>query len=83
VIFSLASFTHTITRQDVPTADGHPHTVVTLCNKSYKLFETLRANKNTLYFAVDDLTRMAKSKDTPADTVTPDNAAAEDFGDDL
>ncbi|KAJ7810176.1 hypothetical protein B0H14DRAFT_3757961, partial [Mycena olivaceomarginata] len=63
IIFSLASFTPTISRQEVPTVDGHPHTLVTLCAKSYELFETLRANQSALYIAVEELTRMAKSKD--------------------
>ncbi|KAJ7796907.1 hypothetical protein B0H14DRAFT_3157761 [Mycena olivaceomarginata] len=53
IIFSLASFTPTITRQEVPTTDGHPHTL------------------NVLYFTVEELTKMAKSKDSAIDPALP------------
>ena len=55
----------------MPTTDGHPHTLVTLCDQSYKLFENLRANQNVLYFTVEELTRMAKSKDSAIDPALP------------
>ncbi|KAJ6580890.1 hypothetical protein B0H19DRAFT_1112801 [Mycena capillaripes] len=88
IIFSLASFAPTISRQEVPTADGHPHTLVTLCAKSYELFETLCANQSALYFAVEELSRMAKSKDVdpalpPASAVLVEDAAVEDSDEDL
>ncbi|KAJ6449639.1 hypothetical protein C8R45DRAFT_947252 [Mycena sanguinolenta] len=59
--------------QEVPTTDGHPHTLVTCnqCNQSYKLFENLRANQTVLYFTAEELTRMAKSRDSAIDPVLP------------
>ncbi|KAJ7355749.1 hypothetical protein DFH08DRAFT_772956 [Mycena albidolilacea] len=88
IIFSLASFTPTISRQEVPTVDGHPHTLVTLCAKSYELFETLRANQSALYFAVEELTRMVKSKNVdpalpPEGAVLLEDAAVGDSDDDF
>ncbi|KAJ6493278.1 hypothetical protein C8R45DRAFT_1073220 [Mycena sanguinolenta] len=74
IIFSLASFAPTITRQEVPTTDGYPHTLVTLCDKSYELFDKLRANQLPLYCAVEELTKMAKSKDS--DTAPAPSAGA-------
>ncbi|KAF8173724.1 hypothetical protein K438DRAFT_1920853 [Mycena galopus ATCC 62051] len=63
IIFSLASFAPTILRQDLQTADGHPHTLITLCAKSYDLFMTLGKNQIAVCSAVDELTKLAKSKD--------------------
>ncbi|KAJ6512916.1 hypothetical protein C8R45DRAFT_1068030 [Mycena sanguinolenta] len=59
--------------QEVPTTDGYPHTLVTLCDKSYELFDKLRANQLPLYCAVEELTKMAKSKDS--DTAPAPSAA--------
>ncbi|KAF8171785.1 hypothetical protein K438DRAFT_2024000 [Mycena galopus ATCC 62051] len=39
ILFSLASFK--IARQSLPTAEGYPHTMATLCPASFKLFQTL------------------------------------------
>jgi hypothetical protein len=84
IIFSLTSFASTIARQEpeVPTADGHPYTLVTLCAKSYELFETLCANQNALYFAVEELMKMNPAL-PPAGNVLLEDAAVEDSDDDL
>jgi hypothetical protein len=62
--------------------------LVMLCAKSYELFETLCANQSTLYFAVEELMRMAKSKNVdpalPSEgAVLLEDAAVGDSDDDF
>ncbi|KAJ7683601.1 hypothetical protein B0H17DRAFT_1137725 [Mycena rosella] len=73
ILFSLASFAAAIQRQDLRTADGYPHALVTLCAKSQALYDTLRANQNSLFSAVVQLVQMVKSKtgDEAIATVIP------------
>ncbi|KAJ7805664.1 hypothetical protein B0H14DRAFT_3770845 [Mycena olivaceomarginata] len=88
ILFSLASFAPTITRQDIPTAEGYPHTLITLCERSFELLSKLRANQKPLYLAVEELTEMAKAKhadtDLPlGDTAGMDAAPSEESNADL
>ncbi|KAJ6447922.1 hypothetical protein C8R45DRAFT_948274 [Mycena sanguinolenta] len=46
-------------------------TSVRMPSYSYKLFENLRANQTVLYFTAEELTRMAKSRDSAIDPVLP------------
>ncbi|KAJ7898905.1 hypothetical protein B0H14DRAFT_3554351 [Mycena olivaceomarginata] len=78
ILFSLASFTPTITRQDIPTAEGYPHTLITLCERSFELLSKLRANQKPLYLAVEELTGMAKAKHADTDLPLGDTAGMDD-----
>ncbi|KAJ6554371.1 hypothetical protein B0H19DRAFT_1153335 [Mycena capillaripes] len=60
LLFSLASFP--ITRQEVPTTEGYPHTMATLCPASLKLFQDLQQCRSALNLAVKDLGELMKGK---------------------
>ncbi|KAJ7709362.1 hypothetical protein B0H16DRAFT_1821435 [Mycena metata] len=62
LIFSFASFDSKITRQQIPTAGGHPHTLLTLCATSSALFESMQAHRLSLNTAVRELVRLSKSR---------------------
>ncbi|KAJ6570704.1 hypothetical protein B0H10DRAFT_1964583 [Mycena sp. CBHHK59/15] len=74
ILFSLASFK--IARQYLPTTEGYPHTMATLCPASLKLFQTLRQGQAALQASVRDLVLLLKNsrsssalgtEDTPED----------------
>ncbi|KAJ7736423.1 hypothetical protein B0H16DRAFT_1730764 [Mycena metata] len=61
ILFSLASYD--ITRQAIPTVEGYPHSLATLCEQSHVLYNQLRRQEVELQLVVKDLTRLAKTKD--------------------
>jgi hypothetical protein len=65
ILFSLASYT--IARQASPTADGHPHTLVTLCKDSHALFQIFQQHSKGLHVAIDGLAKSVKAKGKNAD----------------
>ncbi|KAJ6597640.1 hypothetical protein DFH09DRAFT_1272270 [Mycena vulgaris] len=65
ILFSLASFTK-ITRQAVPTAEGYPHMLATLCPSSLELLQKLRLSQTALAAAVLHLAQLMKNNDGPA-----------------
>ncbi|KAJ6521817.1 hypothetical protein DFH09DRAFT_1424506 [Mycena vulgaris] len=60
ILFSLASFK--ITRQVLPTAEGYPHTLATLCPSSPELLQKLRQSQTALSAAVKQLAQLIKDK---------------------
>ncbi|KAJ6537582.1 hypothetical protein B0H10DRAFT_2141861 [Mycena sp. CBHHK59/15] len=66
ILFSLASYR--ITRQSIPTQEGYPHTMATLCAASLKLFQTLHQGQVALQAAVRELVVLLKDKG-PSDTL--------------
>ncbi|KAJ6504529.1 hypothetical protein DFH09DRAFT_943717 [Mycena vulgaris] len=64
ILFSLASFTK-ITRQAVPTAEGYPHMLATLCPSSLELLQKLRQSQTALVAAVLHLAQLMKNNDGP------------------
>jgi hypothetical protein len=60
ILFSLTSYT--IARMASPTADGHPHALVTLCEDSHALFQLFQQHSKGLHVVIDDLAKSAKAK---------------------
>ncbi|KAJ6631907.1 hypothetical protein B0H10DRAFT_1975425 [Mycena sp. CBHHK59/15] len=71
ILFSLASYR--ITRQSIPTQEGYPHTMATLCAASLKLFQTFCQGQVTLQAAICKLVVLLK------DTGPSDTLATEDL----
>ncbi|KAJ7176926.1 hypothetical protein C8R46DRAFT_1346848 [Mycena filopes] len=93
ILFSLASFK--ITRQVLPTVEGYPHTLITLCETSHALYDSLRVEESRLQVVVKELARVARSKEgadgpvaannapmTEADIVSNDEAGDDEAGED-
>ncbi|KAJ7032518.1 hypothetical protein C8F04DRAFT_958759 [Mycena alexandri] len=82
LIFSFASFDSKITRQQIPTAGGHPHTLLTLCATSAALFETIQTHQLSLNTAVRELMRLSKARNNSSDTVQQQEIESEDSSED-
>ncbi|KAJ6524888.1 hypothetical protein DFH09DRAFT_1372073 [Mycena vulgaris] len=62
LLFSLASYSRTIQRQAIPTTEGHPHVLLTLCEASSALLREIRANQLSFHSAVAQLVKLTKAK---------------------